>query len=631
MAAVATNRSVAVEGPVGASLYKQVRDCKVLVVGAGGIGCELLKNLATTGFQDITLIDLDTIDVTNLNRQFFFQKEHVGKSKAHVSAEAIKRYNPHMEVRAIHGSIIDPKYNVKFFQEFKVCLNALDNVAARRHVNRLCLAAQVPLVESGTKGYIGQVEFIKKGVTECYECRPKEAPKQYPTCTLRNTPSLPIHCIVWGKHVFNQLFGIPDDENDVTPDTDDTEAAEGAGDADADGGKGRVSHHTRGPRKRETLRDFAKQHTYDAAKLFTKLFHADVATLLSMDKLWEKRRKPTPLDIANLPATATDADPNKLPEQRLWSLEECKDHFLASTAALHARLAASAGADLVWDKDDEDAMEFVVAASNLREYVFGIERKTYFDTKSMAGNIIPAIATTNAIIAGVIVLQTFKILAGKFDECKNVGLSHVAMSRGRIVSPGTTTPRNPECFVCKDRRVATVDLDINRVTVGYLHDHILKKILGVAAPDVSLGHRELMSSEEKDEEEQEVWETKVHPSTLAQMGIADGAVLEVEDFLQNFNFQLTIVHAEDIEEDAGFRLGGDAIAIVPKEKPEEVPASRAPAPDPSAKDGQSSAGAVEIDDEDELSIIDDPSAAAKRPLEDEDDGGGQSAKRARNA
>lgn len=77
--------------------------------------------------------------------------------------------------------------------------NALDNLDARRHVNKMCLAADVPLIESGTTGFNGQVQVIKKGVTACYDCSPKEAPKSFPVCTIRSTPSQPIHCIVWGK------------------------------------------------------------------------------------------------------------------------------------------------------------------------------------------------------------------------------------------------------------------------------------------------------------------------------------------------------------------------------------------------------------------------------------------------
>ena len=72
---------------------------------------------------------------------------------------------------------------------------------------------------------IFQVTVIKKGYTECYECQPKPARKSYPGCTIRNTPSEPVHCIVWAKHLFNQLFGEYDDDNEVSPDTEDPELA----------------------------------------------------------------------------------------------------------------------------------------------------------------------------------------------------------------------------------------------------------------------------------------------------------------------------------------------------------------------------------------------------------------------
>ena len=120
-------------------------------------------------------------------------------SKANVAAVATRIFNPDVEIVPHHGNIKDSAFGVSFFSKFQVVLNALDNVEARKHVNRLCLAADVPLLDAGTTGYLGQVVPIFKGVSACYECTPKPTQKVYPICTIRSTPDKPVHCIVWAK------------------------------------------------------------------------------------------------------------------------------------------------------------------------------------------------------------------------------------------------------------------------------------------------------------------------------------------------------------------------------------------------------------------------------------------------
>lgn len=116
-----------------------------------------------------------------------------------VAKETAQRFNPNAQIVAHHANIKDAEFTVSWFRGFAIVFNALDNLDARRHVNKMCLAADVPLIESGTAGFNGQVQVIKKGVTACYDCTPKETPKTFPVCTIRSTPSQPIHCIVWGK------------------------------------------------------------------------------------------------------------------------------------------------------------------------------------------------------------------------------------------------------------------------------------------------------------------------------------------------------------------------------------------------------------------------------------------------
>lgn len=79
-----------------------------------------------------------------------------------VAKEVASKFRRDVEITAHHGNIKDPEFNVDWFAQFGIVFNALDNLDARRHVNRMCLAADVPLIESGTTGFNGQVQVIKK-------------------------------------------------------------------------------------------------------------------------------------------------------------------------------------------------------------------------------------------------------------------------------------------------------------------------------------------------------------------------------------------------------------------------------------------------------------------------------------
>jgi ubiquitin-like 1-activating enzyme E1 B len=129
---------------------------------------------------------------------------------------------------------------------------------------------------------------------------------------------------------------------------------------------------------------------------------------------------------------------------------------------------------LSFDKDDEDALDFVAAAANLRSIVFSIESRSKFDIKQMAGNIIPAIATTNAMTAGLCVLQAFKILRGDLKRAKTVFLERGTL---RVLSSEPPRPPNPRCTVCS---LATTQLllDSSRATLGDLVNDILRLKLG---------------------------------------------------------------------------------------------------------------------------------------------------------
>jgi ubiquitin-like 1-activating enzyme E1 B len=282
----------------------------------------------------------------------------------------------------------------------------------------MCLAADVPLIESGTTGFNGQVQVIKKGVTACYDCTAKDVPKSFPVCTIRSTPSQPIHCIVWAKsYLLNEVFGVSEDDPafDHSDDADNaSEIAELKKEAEA----------LRKIRESVGTKDFSQM-------LFDKVFNTDIARLCSMEEMWKSRRKPEPLDYQTLKSKVPAVDEAFLENgQKIWSLEENLAVLESSLDRLSERMAemkkeqiqskSSTSPTIVFDKDDEDTLDFVAAAANIRSQIFGIDGKSRFDIKQMAGNIIPAIATTNAIVAGLCVLESFKVLKGEYDNAKEV-------------------------------------------------------------------------------------------------------------------------------------------------------------------------------------------------------------------
>lgn len=140
--------------------FAQLESAKVLVIGAGGLGCEILKNLALSGFKDIHVIDMDTIDVSNLNRQFLFRQADVGKYKAETAARFVERRVKGVKITPYNGKIQDKDDN--YYMQFSMVICGLDSIEARRWINEKLVGlvqdnpgvmeALKPLVDGGTEG-----------------------------------------------------------------------------------------------------------------------------------------------------------------------------------------------------------------------------------------------------------------------------------------------------------------------------------------------------------------------------------------------------------------------------------------------------------------------------------------------
>ena len=399
----ATTTSTAVTGlqrTLGSEMTAKVQDCSILMFGAGGIGTELLKSLAMSGFRHVEVADLDTIDVSNLNRQLLFRGEHVGQPKCTVACEVASKMVPPsdhpspVKYIAHHGNICDnSKFNVNFVSQFDLVLNALDNVEARRRANRLCLAAKVPLVEAGTTGYLGQVTVIHKpSQVACYECKTQETQKVYPICTIRSTPSMPVHTIVWAKELYKLIFHSKVEESMLYEDPAGeepstymqaiTELRALLLDKDANNGSNDDNDNASS--------DIVKEK---GKIVLEKLYQTEISKQLDMGRYKTAKKTPAPLPNEILEKGLQVKQAGVTSTTAIWQPEHCVAEFLQ--CLIEASSTTNRGVILEeFDKDDALAMRLVTAASNLRSFVFGIEPlQSLYSAKGIAGNIIPAIAT----------------------------------------------------------------------------------------------------------------------------------------------------------------------------------------------------------------------------------------------
>ncbi|SCU79951.1 LADA_0B04214g1_1 [Lachancea dasiensis] len=450
---------------LGADNYQKLRESRVLLVGAGGIGCELLKNLVLMGFGEIHVVDLDTIDLSNLNRQFLFRKRDIKQSKATTAIKAIEHVS-NSKLVAHRANIMDVElFPLSWFHQFAVIFNALDNLEARRYVNQMAQFLQKPLLESGTAGFDGYIQPIIPGSTECFDCTTKETPKTFPVCTIRSTPSQPIHCIVWAKNfLFAQLFA---SGSSTTSDEDlGTENPEEIK---------RIQQETN---ELHELQDYAKAG--DESKIvdiFRKIFVQDIEKLLAIEDLWKTRQKPSPLyDIEIGGPVCKDLNV-------VWSIQEQTNAFVEATKRLMRRMTDEK--QIEFDKDDQDTLEFVSTAANMRAHIFNLPQKSVFDIKQIAGNIIPAIATTNAIIAGLSALASLRVLSliknsatakplelnMAFTAMASKISSHRYLSNPQLASP------NPKCPVCSIKRgvINISNNELKNIRLSHLMEAVREK------------------------------------------------------------------------------------------------------------------------------------------------------------
>jgi len=509
----------------GRGLQQSLEKLNYFLVGAGAIGCEMLKNWALMGLGcgeggAVHVTDMDTIEKSNLSRQFLFRSSDIGAAKSTAGCAAAKRLNKHMQLTAYEsrvGGDTEGLFTDAFFETLDGCANALDNVDARLYMDQRCLFYGKPLLESGTLGTKGNTQVVVPHLTENYGATRDPPEKSIPVCTLKNFPNQIEHTLQWARDMFEGVFKqAPEDANSYV--SNHSEFTAGL----------QAQQNT----KLDTLRK-VKASLVDERPLsfqdciawarleFQQSFHNSIAQLLHnfpVDQVtsvgqpfWSgSKRAPTPIvfdeadplhlsyvkasanlratnyglregaswaDTVFLAALAKVAVPQFTPKDgvKIQTPEEAEAEAKAKEAGGGGGGAAASSPDdglmdvdeqcgallkelpspealqatvcmeaVEFDKDVDEHMEFVTACSNLRARNYSIPEADMHRSRLIAGKIIPAIATTTALVAGLVCLELYKVAQEKPLEAFKNGFVNLA-----IPVFAFSEPQPPEGTVAK--------------------------------------------------------------------------------------------------------------------------------------------------------------------------------------
>lgn len=481
----------------GLEFMEKLLNLKMFMVGCGAIGCELLKNFAMMGVAcgpngQLVVTDPDTIERSNLNRQFLFRTRHICQFKAEAATEAVSQMNPDMKMRAERDKVCpdsEDVYNTKFWSELDIVANALDNLAARRYVDGKCVENKRPLLESGTLGVKGNVQVVVPNKSESYASSSDPPEKDIPVCTLKNFPAQIEHTAQWALAIFKAIF--EDAPNNINRYLENPGfVAELEFDELQNVYKDIVRHGIEDvpTSTTDSVIVAVKQFTYyfdDMISELLKQFPADHKTSTGLPFWSGNKRCPKAISFDTTNAShlefvkhfvflynrmygvtddtevtsefvntvlsqnpfehypikekfaANDEEEKAMAEERKNSTDERGDMIKAlNPSIMKTKMKVTQLVVDKFEKDDDSNhhIDFISTVANTRATNYEINNADRHKIKGIVGRIIPAVATTTALVAGLVSLELCKFVAGHTDLTKfrnafiNLGISFTAFS-----------------------------------------------------------------------------------------------------------------------------------------------------------------------------------------------------------